>query len=66
LEKRREQVLPGSERGGERGRWSGREREEVAQTMYTHMNKCINNKRGFGKRSTFKRILSNSPAKVAC
>jgi hypothetical protein len=28
-----EQVLPGS------GGWG-----EVAQTMYTHMNKCINNK----------------------
>jgi hypothetical protein len=43
LEKRAKQVLPGSEGGG-------REREkglggkgEIAQTMYTHINKCIEN-----------------------
>jgi hypothetical protein len=40
LEKRAEQVLPGSM--GERG---GEQRGEVAQTMYTHMNKCINNEK---------------------
>jgi hypothetical protein len=34
LEKRAEQVLPGSEGDGEGG--------EEAQTMYTHINKCIN------------------------
>jgi hypothetical protein len=39
LEKRAEQVLPGSkgcERAGGRGR-------EKAQTVYANMNKCINN-----------------------
>jgi hypothetical protein len=56
LEKRAEQVLPGSEEGmggrgrgageGEGGDWgkkSGGQRGEMAQTMYIHMNKCINN-----------------------
>jgi hypothetical protein len=42
LEKRAEQVLPGSEEAGE-------QRGKVAQTMYTHMNKCINNKKMFLK-----------------
>jgi hypothetical protein len=43
LEKRAEQVLLRSE-GGEGG---GREGQgvEMAQTMYTHMNKCVNNKK---------------------
>jgi hypothetical protein len=40
LEKRAEQVLPGRERGGGRGEEQG---GKVAQTMYTHMNKYINN-----------------------
>jgi hypothetical protein len=42
LEKRSEQVLLGS-KGGERdgdGWWGGG--GEMAQTMYTYMNKCIN------------------------
>jgi hypothetical protein len=47
--KRAEQVLPGSE--GEVGRKVGREEGggeqggEVAQAMFTHMNKCKNNKK---------------------
>jgi hypothetical protein len=40
LAKRTEQVLPGS--GGEERGLRG-QGGEVAQTMYTHMNKCINN-----------------------
>jgi hypothetical protein len=45
LEKRAEQVLPGSEGEGE---WAGEvgdggQGREMAQTMDTHMNKCINN-----------------------
>jgi hypothetical protein len=40
LEKRAEQVLPGSEAGG--GEIQG-QRGEMAQIMYTHLNKCINN-----------------------
>jgi hypothetical protein len=43
LEKRAEQVLSGSE-GGAGKEW-GREGGEMAQTMYAHMNKWINNKR---------------------
>jgi hypothetical protein len=39
--KRAEQVLPESEKGWVRGEEQG---VEVAQTMYTHMNKCKNNK----------------------
>jgi hypothetical protein len=31
--------------GGEWGEGSRGQRGEVAQTMYTHMNKCINNKK---------------------
>jgi hypothetical protein len=45
LEKRAEQVLPRSKGGGreeEGGQASG---GEVVQTMYAHMNKCINNKK---------------------
>jgi hypothetical protein len=38
LEKRAEQALPGTEGGGGAG-------VMVAQTMYTHMNKCKNNKK---------------------
>jgi hypothetical protein len=41
LEKRTEQVLPGSEKGWEEKR---EEWGEVAQTMYVHMNKFINKK----------------------
>jgi hypothetical protein len=38
LEKRAEQVLPGSEEGEKRGRcWE--KGGEMAQTMYPHMNK---------------------------
>jgi hypothetical protein len=40
LEKRAEKVLPGSEVGGRKGRGQG---ENVAQTMYAHVSKCINN-----------------------
>jgi hypothetical protein len=42
LEKRVEQVLPGSEGSGERGNGKGEE-GEMPQTMYVHMNKCISN-----------------------
>jgi hypothetical protein len=42
LEKRAEQVLPGSEGGGGRGKGWGQ--GEMAQTMYTYMNKLINKK----------------------
>jgi hypothetical protein len=42
LKKRAEQVLPGSEQGGGRG-WGEGDGGEMAQTMYAHMNKCINN-----------------------
>jgi U3 small nucleolar RNA-associated protein 14 len=38
LEKRAEHVLPGSKEGGGQGR-------EMVQTMYTHINKWINNKK---------------------
>jgi hypothetical protein len=31
--------------GGEGGRGSGSGRREVTQTIYTHMNKCKNNKK---------------------
>jgi hypothetical protein len=51
LEKRTEQVLPGSKEawGGEGG---GREQEgEMAQTMYAHMNKWINNKKQYLKKT---------------
>jgi hypothetical protein len=41
LEKRAEHVLPGSE--GVKGKREGGRGEEMAQTMYTHMNKYINN-----------------------
>jgi hypothetical protein len=45
LEKRAEQVLPGSEGDGERGRKLGLGGEGwMAQTMYAHMNKRINKK----------------------
>jgi hypothetical protein len=37
LEKRAEQVLPGSEGVGKREWWEGGERND--QTMYAHMNK---------------------------
>jgi hypothetical protein len=48
--KRAEHVLPGS-KGGKEGEGSrGGQRLKVIQTMYTHMNKFINNK---------KRIWSN-------
>jgi hypothetical protein len=42
LEKRAEQVLPGSWGWG----WG-----EVAQTMYTHVSKCKNDKRKEKKKS---------------
>jgi hypothetical protein len=41
--KRAEQVLPRSE-GAAGGKVSVGQRGEMAQTMYTHMNKCKNNK----------------------
>jgi hypothetical protein len=45
--KRAEQVLPGNKVGGEEERETGKggwqKWGEVAQTMYTHMNKCKNN-----------------------
>jgi hypothetical protein len=44
VEKSAEQILPGSEEGGDKG-------GEMAQTMYTHINKCLNN---FFKSSTEK------------
>jgi hypothetical protein len=44
LEKRAEQVLPRSKGVGGQGRgW--RQVGEMAQTMYTHMNKLIHNKK---------------------
>jgi hypothetical protein len=46
LEKRTEQILPRSERDG--GKGEGGMGGKMAQTMYTHMNKCISN---FLKRS---------------
>jgi hypothetical protein len=39
LEKRAEQVLPGSEGVGRKRREAGSSRGEMAQIMYTHMNK---------------------------
>jgi hypothetical protein len=42
LEKRVEQALPGSEGSGWGG---GRLGGETAQTMYTHINKIINDKK---------------------
>jgi hypothetical protein len=45
LEKRAEQVLPGSEGGGGEGEGDRKKGREMAQTMYTHMNKCINNQK---------------------
>jgi hypothetical protein len=38
--KRAEQVLPGSQLWG----WVGERSGEVAQTMYTHISKCKNDK----------------------
>jgi hypothetical protein len=38
LEKKAEQVLPGSEEGGGRRKLQG-QGEEMTQTMYVHMNK---------------------------
>jgi hypothetical protein len=50
LEKRAEQVFPGS--GGEgRGRFGGC--GEVAQTMYTHVSKCKNDKIKGGRKKVF-------------
>jgi hypothetical protein len=49
--------MPGSEGDEERGRETGK-RGEVAQTMYTHMNKCINNL----ERSYWKRFFKEIPA----
>jgi hypothetical protein len=46
LEKRAEQFLPGSKRRGNGKRGHG---GEITQTMYTHMNKCINNRKDFLK-----------------
>jgi hypothetical protein len=45
LGKSAEQVLPRSE--GEGGKAGGGQRAggEMAQTIYTHMNKCINNEK---------------------
>jgi hypothetical protein len=46
LEKRRgEQVLPEGREVARRGEGEGWQEGEMAQTMYTHMNKCINNKK---------------------
>jgi hypothetical protein len=42
LEKRAEQVLPGSDGGWDKGKGSGGRGREMAQTIYAHMNKCIN------------------------
>jgi hypothetical protein len=42
LEKRAEQVLPGSE-GRRKGKGGWEQGEEMTQTKYTHINKCINN-----------------------
>jgi hypothetical protein len=42
LEKRAEQVLPGNEGGGG-GEGLEVQGREMVQTIYTHMNKCINN-----------------------
>jgi hypothetical protein len=50
LENRAEQVLPESKGEGESVRERGQSRGrgvEVTQTMYTHMNKCKNNKKVF-------------------
>jgi hypothetical protein len=44
LEKRVEQVLPGSKGVGEE-RAGGEQEGEMVRTMYAHMNKWINNKR---------------------
>jgi hypothetical protein len=37
--------LPGSWWGEGRGREGGGQGREMVQTMYTHMNKCINNQK---------------------
>jgi hypothetical protein len=44
LEKKEKQILPVSERGSGKGKGNWGQGGEMAQTMYTHMNKCINNK----------------------
>jgi hypothetical protein len=46
LDKRAEQILAGSEGGGGRG-------EKMAQTMYTHTNKCINNLKNKKRKKSF-------------
>jgi hypothetical protein len=52
LEKRAEQVLPGSVGG--RGRWrQGAYSGEMAQTMCIHMNKCINNLKNFKSKNIY-------------
>jgi hypothetical protein len=43
MEKTAEQVLPRSEGCGGRGKGDREQRVEMAQTMYTHVNKCMNN-----------------------
>jgi hypothetical protein len=43
LDKRAEQILPGSKEGGGEREGDREQRKERPQTMYTHMNKCINN-----------------------
>jgi hypothetical protein len=50
LEKRSEQVLLGSEGHSREEEGGSSQGEEVAQAMYTHVNKCINNKKGAKKK----------------
>jgi hypothetical protein len=45
FEKKTEQVLPGSKGVGGRRTGGGVQGGEMTETMYTHMNKCINNKK---------------------
>jgi hypothetical protein len=52
LEIRAEQVLPGSEEGWGCGRGSGKQGEEMAQTMYAHVNKKIRDKINLKKKLT--------------
>jgi hypothetical protein len=58
LENRRaEQVLPGREVGVGGGRQGGR----LAQTMYTHMNKCKNDTKIKYKINNNKKTLKKKP-----
>jgi hypothetical protein len=60
LDKRSEYVLLGNKEGWKGGEVGGGQVGEMAQTMYTHMNKCINNK----KRKKIRQIEKGLEARL--